>query len=128
MTSENDHWEGHVASVATTAAMLKARVISCLALISLLKQASSLNCSSNKHHAHYEPFPKNVTPAQFHTRMEITLSNRNETAFVDEKYDAVNQRGYVTILAKNSSWEVHYDHSENEIDHVIDEDCWSYNW
>ena len=79
---------------------------------------SSLDCSSNSQGPNYEPFPQNVTPAEFHTRMEISLSDRNATYFVDERFDAVKERGAFTLLANGFDWETYYDKSENEIAHV----------
>lgn len=76
---------------------------------------SSLECSSNSQEADYEPFPRNVTPTEFHTRMEITLSHRNATYFVNERYDAAKERGAFTLLAEEYDWGTYYDKSENEI-------------
>ena len=88
----------------------------------------ALDCTSNSQDADYEPFPKNVTPPQFHTRMEISLSHRNETYFVEEHFDAEKERGAFTLIATKYDWESYWDKSENEIDNVYLDDCWSYNW
>ncbi|PFX25113.1 uncharacterized protein LOC111330756 isoform X1 [Stylophora pistillata] len=84
-------------------------------LFFFLEFVSSLDCSSNSHEADYEPFPRNVTPTEFHTRMEITLSHRNATYFVDERYDAEKERGAFTLLAQEYDWETYYDKSKDEI-------------
>ena len=88
----------------------------------------ALDCTSNSLDADYEPFPKNVTPLQFHTRMEISLSHRNETYFVEEHFDAEKERGAFSLIATKYDWESYWDKSENEIDNVYLDDCWSYNW
>ncbi|XP_068758242.1 uncharacterized protein [Montipora capricornis] len=88
----------------------------------------ALDCGSNSQDPAYEPFPKNVTPPQFHTRMEVTLSHRNETYFVNEMFDAEKERGAFTLLANGYDWESHWDKSENEIDYVYLDQCRSYNW
>ena len=84
-------------------------------LFFFLEFVSSLECSNNSQEADYEPFPRNVTPTEFHTRMEITLSHRNATYFVSEQYDAAKERGAFTLLAEEYDWETYYDKSENEI-------------
>lgn len=89
---------------------------------------SALNCTSNSQDLDYESFPTNVTPPFFHTRMEISLSHRNETYFVDERFDGEKERGAFTLIANEYDWESYWDKPENEIDNVFLGDCWSYNW
>jgi len=60
--------------------------------------------------------------------MEISLSHRNETYFVDERFDAEKERGAFTLIASDYDWESYWNKPENEIDHVYLEDCWSYKW
>lgn len=98
----------------------------CLVLLSGFTRA--LNCTSNSQVSAYEPFPKNVTPPQFHTRMEVTLSHRNETYFVIEIFDSEEERGTFTLFANGYEWESYWDKSENEIDYVYRDECKSYNW
>lgn len=109
-------------------------LILCLLLVTELTRA--LDCSSNSQDPTYEPFPQNVTPPQLHTRMEISLSHRNATYFVDERFDAEKQRGAFTLIGDEYDWESYWDKSENEIDNLYArvhqdqdlEECWSYNW
>ncbi|KAJ7326049.1 hypothetical protein OS493_028305 [Desmophyllum pertusum] len=93
---------------------------------------NSLDCSSNSQDPTYEPFPQNVTPPAFHTLMEISLSHRNSTYFVDERFDAEKERGAFTLLTNEYDWETYYDKSMNEIDHLYSrfyiDDCKSYTW
>jgi len=90
--------------------------------------ASSLDCSSNLQDPSYEPFPQNVTPVEFHTRMEITLSHRNVLYFVDERYDADKERGAFTLIADKYDFETYYDKSKNEIANLYLDDCRSFTW
>ena len=90
--------------------------------------ASSLDCSSNSQDPGYEPFPQNVTPVEFHTRMEITLSHRNVTYFVNERYDGDKERGTFTLIADRYDFETYYDKSKNEISNLYLDDCSSVTW
>ena len=92
--------------------------------------ADALDCSSNSQDVSHERFPQNVSvkPPQFHTRMEITLTHRNETYFVIEEFNSNEQRGAFTLLANEYTWETYWDKLENEIDNVFLDDCLSYNW
>ena len=105
---------------------------STLCLTSLLlffpELANSLDCSSNSQDPSYEPFPQNVTPVEFHTRMEITLSHRNVTYFVDERYDGDKERGAFTLVADKYDFETYYDKSKNEIANLYLDDCRSFTW
>ncbi len=101
-------------------------LISCLLFLPDL--VSSLDCSSNLQDPDYEPFPQNVTPPEFHTRMEISLSHRNATYFVDERFDASKERGAFTLIADEYDFETYYDKSKNEIDNLHLDDCTSFTW
>lgn len=90
--------------------------------------ASSLDCSSNSQDPSYEPFPQNVTPVEFHTRMEISLSHRNVTYFVNERYDGDKERGAFTLIADKYDFETYYDKSKNEIANLYLDDCRSFTW
>ena len=102
----------------------------CLAslLLFLPELVSSLDCSINSQDPSYEPFPQNVTPVEFHTRMEISLSHRNVTYFVDERYDGDKERGAFTLIADNDDFETYYDKSKNEIANLYLDDCRSFTW
>ena len=99
-------------------------------LVTVSELADALDCSSNMQDANYEPFPQNISvrPPEFHTRMEISLSHRNETYFVDERFDSLKQRGAFTLIADKYDWETYWDKLENEIDNLYLNDCRSYNW
>ena len=107
-------------------------LLSTLYLTSLLglfpELASSLDCSSNSQDPSYEPFPQNVTPTEFHTRMEISLSHRNVTYFVEERYDGDEERGTFTLIADEYDFETYYDKSKNEIANLYLDDCRSFTW
>ena len=96
----------------------------------LFALVSALDCSKNFNDPNYKPFsfPRNVTPPQFHTRMEITLNHRNETYFVDERFDAEKEREAFTLIAEDYDCESYWDKSVNEIDNLYLDECWSYNW
>ncbi|XP_020626477.1 uncharacterized protein LOC110063821 isoform X2 [Orbicella faveolata] len=102
----------------------------CLASLLLFfpELASSLDCSSNSQDPSYKPFPQNVTPVEFHTRMEISLKHRNVTYFVDERYDADKERGTFTLIADKYDFETYYDKSKNEIANLFLDDCKSFTW
>lgn len=97
-------------------------------LLFFAELASSLDCSSNSQDPSYEPFPQNVTPPEFHTRMEISLSHRNATYFVDERFHAEKERGAFTLIADKYDFETYYDKSMNEIDNLYLDDCRSFTW
>lgn len=107
-------------------------LLSVLYLTSLLvlspELASSLDCSSNSQDPSYEPFPQNVTPTEFHTRMEISLSHRNVTYFVDERYDDDKERGTFTLIEDEYDFETYYDKSKNEIANLYLDECRSFPW
>lgn len=107
-------------------------LLSVLYLTSLLvlspELASSLDCSSNSQDPSYEPFPQNVTPTEFHTRMEISLSHRNVTYFVDERYDGDKERGTFTLIEDEYDFETYYDKSKNEIANLYLDECRSFPW
>ena len=97
----------------------------------VVELGKALDCSSNSQDGNYEPFPRDesVSPPEFHTRMEISLSHRNETYFVDERFDAKKQRGAFTLIAYQYDWETYWNKLENEIDNLYTlDDCLSYNW
>lgn len=102
----------------------------CLAslLLFFLELVSSLDCSSNSQDPSHKPFPQNVTPVEFHTRMEISLKHRNVTYFVDERYDADKERGTFTLIADKYDFETYYDKSKNEIANLFLDDCKSFTW
>ena len=109
------------------------RAIFLIALFTLVVElGKALHCSSNSQDGNYEPFPRDVSvsPPEFHTRIEISLSHRNETYFVDERFDAKKQRGAFTLIAYQYDWETYWNKLENEIDNLytLDDDCLSYNW
>lgn len=108
------------------------RAIFLIALFTLVVElGKALDCSSNSQDGNYEPFPRDVSvsPPEFHTRMEISLSHRNETYFVDERFDAKKQRGAFTLIAYQYDWETYWNKLENEIDNLYTlDDCFSYNW
>lgn len=108
--------------------MLPNKCFFLLSLFLLYGFTRALNCTSNSQDSAYEPFPKNVVPPQFHTRMEVTLSHRNETYFVIEIFDSEKERGTFTLLANGYDWESYWDKPENEIDYVYRDECKSYNW
>lgn len=108
--------------------MLPHKCMFSLCLFMLSGFTRALNCTSNSEDSAYEPFPKNVVPPQFHTRMEVTLSHRNETYFVLEIFDSEEERGTFTLFANGYEWESYWDKSENEIDYVYRDECSSYNW
>ena len=120
--------QGHIFPLPLSIKML----LSTLYLTSLLglfpELASSLDCSSNSQDPSYEPFPQNVTPTEFHTRMEISLSHRNVTYFVDERYDADKERGTFTLIEDEYDLETYYDKSKNEIANLYLDECRSFTW
>ena len=120
--------QGHIFPLPLSIKML----LSTLYLTSLLglfpELASSLDCSSNSQDPSYEPFPQNVTPTEFHTRMEISLSHRNVTYFVDERYDADKERGTFTLIEDEYDFETYYDKSNNEIANLYLDECRSFTW
>lgn len=120
--------QGHIFPLPLSIKML----LSTLYLTSLLglfpELASSLDCSSNSQDPSYEPFPQNVTPTEFHTRMEISLSHRNVTYFVDERYDADKERGTFTLIEDEYDFETYYDKSKNEIANLYLDECRSFTW
>ena len=122
------HEQGHIFPLPLSIKML----VSTLYLTSLLglfpELASSLDCSSNSQDPSYEPFPQNVTPTEFHTRMEISLSHRNVTYFVDERYDADKERGTFTLIEDEYDFETYYDKSKNEIANLYLDECRSFTW
>ena len=122
------HEQGHIFPLPLSIKML----LSTLYLTSLLglfpELASSLDCSSNSQDPSYEPFPQNVTPTEFHTRMEISLSHRNVTYFVDERYDADKERGTFTLIEDEYDFETYYDKSKNEIANLYLDECRSFTW
>ena len=120
--------QGHIFPLPLSIKML----LSTLYLTSLLglfpELASSLDCSRNSQDPSYEPFPQNVTPTEFHTRMEISLSHRNVTYFVDERYDADKERGTFTLIEDEYDFETYYDKSKNEIANLYLDECRSFTW